>query len=122
MSTGSDHRLPPETDPGCSKMREAVAQNLGPAQLVHLLTGFENVLWPGGELRPPSVPRTAEEKARTRDIAFRQLMVLMPGTFSSSPLLRSLNQGMQTLPRMCSAEATPGVELAVSSPSARTSD
>ena len=40
---------------------------------------FQNNLWPGGKLKPPSVPRTAEEKAQTKEAAHRKLSTLMPG-------------------------------------------
>lgn len=37
-------------------------------------------LWPGGKLREPSQPRTAEEKLRSRDGANRKLSALVPGS------------------------------------------
>ena len=40
---------------------------------------FKNGLWPDGKLKPPDVPRTADEKERTRDEANRKLSALMPG-------------------------------------------
>jgi len=39
-------------------------------------------LWPGGKLRPPGLPRTTEEKIRTRDEANRKLSSLVPGELS----------------------------------------
>ena len=41
---------------------------------------FKSGLWPDGKLKPPSVPRTVDEKERTRDEANRKLSALMPGT------------------------------------------
>jgi sorting nexin-25 len=38
-------------------------------------------LWPGGKLKPQGIPRTAEEKIRTRDEANRKLSSLVPGMF-----------------------------------------
>jgi hypothetical protein len=40
---------------------------------------FRNGLWPGGKLKPPSVPRTSDEKLQTRDDANRKLSALIPG-------------------------------------------
>lgn len=40
---------------------------------------FKNGLWPDGKLKPPGVPRTLDEKERTRDEANRKLSALMPG-------------------------------------------
>lgn len=40
---------------------------------------FRDALWPGGKLKPPGVPRSAEEKIRTRDEANRKLSSLVPG-------------------------------------------
>ncbi len=48
----------------------------------HLMTYiniFKDGLWPGGKLKPPGSPRTAEEKARSRDDANRKLSTLLPG-------------------------------------------
>jgi len=41
---------------------------------------FRDSLWPDGKLRATSVPRTTEEKIRTRDEANRKLSALVPGT------------------------------------------
>ena len=41
---------------------------------------FKNDLWPDGKLKPPGIPRTLDEKERTRDEANRKLSALMPGT------------------------------------------
>lgn len=40
---------------------------------------FREGLWPGGQLKPPSTPRTAEERLHTRDDANRKLSALIPG-------------------------------------------
>jgi len=40
---------------------------------------FKDGLWPDGKLKPPGVPRTLDEKERTRDEANRKLSALMPG-------------------------------------------
>lgn len=45
------------------------------------INAFRDGLWPGGSLKPPSIPRTVEEKLHTRDEANRKLSALMPGTY-----------------------------------------
>ena len=40
---------------------------------------FRDSMWPGGQLRPPPVPRSIEEKAQARDDANRMLSALIPG-------------------------------------------
>lgn len=44
-----------------------------------IIDTFKNGLWPDGKLKPLGVPRTADEKERTRDEANRKLSALMPG-------------------------------------------
>ena len=60
-------------------MRESVRMLLAPPKLLSYLDLFRDNLWPGGRLKPPGVPRTAEEKLRTRDNANRKLSSLVPG-------------------------------------------
>jgi sorting nexin-25 len=40
---------------------------------------FRDSMFPGGQLRPPPPPRSAEEKAQARDDANRMLSALIPG-------------------------------------------
>lgn len=61
------------------KLRDAVTDHLSNEAILQIIASFEAALWPDGRLRTPSAPRTAEEKARSRDASYRQLMVLMPG-------------------------------------------
>ena len=61
------------------KLRELVKSNTDEGHLVQLLATFRSELWPGGNLKPPSVPRRVDERARTRDEANRKLSALMPG-------------------------------------------
>lgn len=44
-----------------------------------IIDAFRNGLWPDGKLKPPGVPRTGDEKEKTRDEANRKLSALMPG-------------------------------------------
>ncbi|OSX67093.1 hypothetical protein POSPLADRAFT_1030261 [Postia placenta MAD-698-R-SB12] len=60
------------------KIRETFAMYVDELHLVNYINIFRDGLWPGGQLKPPSVPRTAEEKLRTRDEANRKLSALMP--------------------------------------------
>ena len=47
--------------------------------VLHLhLTMFKDSLWPGGKLKTASLPRTPEQKQRTRDDANRKLSTLVP--------------------------------------------
>lgn len=40
---------------------------------------FRDSMFPGGQLRPPPLPRSAEEKSQARDDANRMLSALIPG-------------------------------------------
>ncbi|KAJ7597461.1 PhoX domain-containing protein [Mycena floridula] len=60
------------------KIRETVKTFLEDTKLMFFINTFRNGLWPGGKLKPPSVPRTADEKLRTRDDANRKLSSLVP--------------------------------------------
>lgn len=66
------------------KLREAVKTVVDESRLLAFLTAFRDGLWPGGKLKPPSVPRTPEEKLQTRDEANRKLSALIPGTHMAS--------------------------------------
>jgi len=55
-------------------------------RILYFIGLFRDGLWSGGELRPPSSPRSAEEKQRTRDEANRKLSSLVPGLFSAGPI------------------------------------
>ncbi|KAJ7269426.1 structural protein MDM1 [Mycena haematopus] len=60
------------------KIREQVKAFLEESRIMVVVNLFRNGLWPGGKLRPPSVPRTPDEKLRTRDEANRKLSSLVP--------------------------------------------
>jgi len=60
------------------KVKEAAMSQLDEDHLIKYLSTFKNILWPGGKLKPPSAPRTAEEKARTKEEANAKLSALMP--------------------------------------------
>jgi sorting nexin-25 len=49
------------------------------SRILPLLVMFRDSLWSGGKLKPPSQPRTVEEKHRSRDEANRKLSALVPG-------------------------------------------
>lgn len=61
------------------KFRDAAKALLSPDQLLGYINILTSSLWPGGELKPKSVPRTLGEKIGTRDSANRKLSALMPG-------------------------------------------
>ncbi|KAI0652479.1 PXA domain-containing protein [Trametes meyenii] len=60
------------------KLRETVKSFLDEPHLMTFINIFRDNLWPSGNLKPPSVPRTVEEKLHTRDEANRKLSALMP--------------------------------------------
>ncbi|KAF9479444.1 PhoX domain-containing protein [Pholiota conissans] len=60
------------------KIRENVKFLLSESRLLSYIALLRENLWPGGKLRPPGPPRSAEEKIRTRDDANRKLSSLVP--------------------------------------------
>ncbi|EMD32662.1 RGS domain protein [Gelatoporia subvermispora B] len=60
------------------KLRETLKAYLDEPHVLSYMNIFKDGLWPGGQLKPPSPPRTAEEKLHTRDEANRKLSALMP--------------------------------------------
>lgn len=61
------------------KVREAVDLSTTGDALAPHLNQLKEMMWPGGQTRPQSLPRGADEKAQTREAAFRKLTYLMPG-------------------------------------------
>jgi sorting nexin-25 len=61
------------------KVREAVNLSVAGDALLPHIEMLKELVWPGGKMRPASLPRSAEEKLQTRDAAFRKLTYLMPG-------------------------------------------
>ncbi|KAI0800642.1 PhoX domain-containing protein [Fomes fomentarius] len=60
------------------KLRDTSKSFLDESHLMTFINAFRDGLWPGGSLKPPSLPRTVEEKLHTRDEANRKLSALMP--------------------------------------------
>ncbi|KIJ53798.1 hypothetical protein M422DRAFT_775777 [Sphaerobolus stellatus SS14] len=60
------------------KLRDTVRSYVDESHLLRFVTIFKDNMWPGGSIKPPGVPRSTEEKARTRDEANRKLSALMP--------------------------------------------
>ncbi|OBZ79273.1 Sorting nexin-12 [Grifola frondosa] len=60
------------------KLRETVKSLLDEPHLMVFVNMFRDGLWPGGQLKSPEAPRTAEERLHTRDEANRKLSALMP--------------------------------------------
>ncbi|KAL0581061.1 tRNA (guanine-N(7)-)-methyltransferase (tRNA(m7G46)-methyltransferase) [Marasmius crinis-equi] len=60
------------------KIRETAKTTLDESRLIMFIKLFRDGLWPGGKLKPPGVPRTSEEKSKTRDEANRKLSSLVP--------------------------------------------
>ena len=64
------------------KVREAISINLSGDALLPHIEMITNLMWPDGKVRPPSIPRTTEEKLQTRESAYRKLAHLMPGEWT----------------------------------------
>ncbi|KAF5385030.1 hypothetical protein D9615_001235 [Tricholomella constricta] len=60
------------------KIRENVKSLLEESRVLSFMKIFRDGLWPGGKLKPPSTPRSFEEKLHTRDEANRKLSSLVP--------------------------------------------
>jgi len=60
------------------KVRETLRSSLEEAKLLSYMNIAKEQLFPDGRPRPPSAPRTADDKARTRDDANRKLSALIP--------------------------------------------
>ncbi|KAH8835579.1 PhoX domain-containing protein [Flagelloscypha sp. PMI_526] len=71
------------------KLREVVDQQvLEESRILFFLSVFRDGLWPGGKLKPPSVPRLPEEKMKTRDEANKKLSMAVPD-FAANMIGRS---------------------------------
>lgn len=57
---------------------------LAESQLLSYVGTFRDTLWPGGSLKPSSVPRTDHEKVQTREQAHSKLSSIMPGKLKFS--------------------------------------
>ncbi|KAI9512877.1 PhoX domain-containing protein [Russula earlei] len=60
------------------KVRDTVNYLLDEMHIMNSIGMFRDSMWPGGQLRPPSPPRSAEEKAQARYDANRMLSALIP--------------------------------------------
>ncbi|KAH9968824.1 PhoX domain-containing protein [Russula dissimulans] len=60
------------------KVRDTVNLHLDEMHIMNSIGMFRDSMWPGGQLRPPPAPRSAEEKAQARDDANRMLSALIP--------------------------------------------
>lgn len=61
------------------KVRENFKILLSESRILSYITLLREGIWPGGKLKPTGIPRSAEEKIRTRDEANRKLSSLVPG-------------------------------------------
>ncbi|KAJ1301386.1 hypothetical protein OPQ81_008648 [Rhizoctonia solani] len=60
------------------KVRDTVRTYLAESQILGYITTFRDTLWPDRKLKPPSVPRTDQEKFQTREQAHSKLSAIMP--------------------------------------------
>lgn len=67
------------------KLRDDIRLLLTPPKLLSYLHILRDNIWPQGKLKPQGIPRTTEEKLRTRDEANRKLSSLVPGAIDHNP-------------------------------------
>jgi len=60
------------------KIRDNFKILLSESRVLSYITLLREGIWPGGKLKPTGVPRSGEEKIRTRDEANRKLSSLVP--------------------------------------------
>ena len=65
-------------------MRDGVKVALENQNLVIYADTLKSVMFPNGAMRPPSIPRTAEQKEATRAAAHRRLGIMLPGKCTMS--------------------------------------
>ncbi|KAI5898213.1 uncharacterized protein SCHCODRAFT_02696797 [Schizophyllum commune H4-8] len=70
------------------KTRDIVKGLLEESRVMSYINIFRDSLWPGGKLKSPSIPRTTEEKMRTRDEANKKLSSVVPD-FAANMIGRS---------------------------------
>jgi len=61
------------------KLRETISNALAPTPLLSYIASLQSGLWPNGELKEPSKPRTSKEKAELKESANRKLTTFIPG-------------------------------------------
>lgn len=59
-------------------MRETIRAASLPLAVSSYIDNLEGILFPGGQKRPPSIPRTDVEKAETRRRASKRVALLVP--------------------------------------------
>ncbi|OAX40073.1 hypothetical protein K503DRAFT_768931 [Rhizopogon vinicolor AM-OR11-026] len=60
------------------QIRQSIKSLFEESRIIPVLNLFKGSLWPGGKLKPPGQPRSAEEIMRSRDEANRKLSALVP--------------------------------------------
>ncbi|GAA5881406.1 hypothetical protein JCM16303_000166 [Sporobolomyces ruberrimus] len=79
------------------KFRDSVKMLLAPTQLVSYIASLKSGLWPDGQLKPKTPPRTAQEKLATKESANRKLSALMPDVAANLIGRHNARQGARTL-------------------------
>ncbi|GAA5905254.1 Mdm1p [Sporobolomyces salmoneus] len=79
------------------KFRDSVKMLLAPTQLVGYIASLKAGLWPDGQLKPKTPPRTAEEKLATKESANRKLSALMPDVAANLIGRHNARNGARTL-------------------------
>lgn len=63
------------------KVRDNIRDWFNETHLMRFINIFRDSMWPDGKPKTPGIPRTTEEKIRTRDEANRKLSSLVPGAY-----------------------------------------
>ncbi|GAA5943653.1 hypothetical protein JCM3775_001324, partial [Rhodotorula graminis] len=79
------------------KIRDSVKMLLAPPQLVGYISTLQNAMWSGGELKPKEPPRSAAQRAETKESARRKLSTLMPDVAANLIGRQNAKQGARTL-------------------------
>ncbi|GAA6009459.1 hypothetical protein JCM11491_003565 [Sporobolomyces phaffii] len=79
------------------KFRDSVKMLLAPPQLVTYIASLKAGLWPDGQLKPKTPPRTTDEKLATKESANRKLSALMPDVAANLIGRHNARQGARTL-------------------------
>ncbi|GAA5909872.1 hypothetical protein JCM6882_002038 [Rhodosporidiobolus microsporus] len=79
------------------KFRDSIKMLLAPPQLVAYINILQSSMWPGGEMKPKTPPRTAAEKAATKESANAKLAAFMPDVAANLIGRHNARQGARRL-------------------------
>ncbi|GAA5906735.1 hypothetical protein JCM8208_006373 [Rhodotorula glutinis] len=79
------------------KFRDSVKMLLAPPQLAGYISTLQNAMWPGGELKPKEPPRSAAQRAETKESARKKLSTLMPDVAANLIGRQNAKQGARSI-------------------------